>query len=114
MEWWGYLLTGGTAAAVVGIVNNIIQWKLSRKAKQEDEKRIDVEEIMQMAKTLQMGQLMLLHDRIKFLSKMYIKAGEITFEDLQDLKQMHRIYRAHGGENLVRPIADVEKLEIKY
>ena len=114
MEWWGYLLTGGTAAAIVGIINNVIQWKLSRRAKQEDTEQKDMSEMAEAITTLRAGQMAILHDRIKFLSRAYINAGEILLEDLNDLKQMHRIYRALGGENLLRPMEDVEKLEIKY
>lgn len=45
------------------------------------------------------GVRMVLYDRIKHLGKQYIKNGEIAFEDLEDLLEMHKIYHDDLGGN---------------
>lgn len=114
MEWWAYVLTGGAAAAMIKIVDNVIQWRLSRKAKEDDEEQLSLQGLKDAIESLRAGQKVILHDRIKYLACTYMSDGEISFDDLNDLKEMHRIYRSLGGENLVRPMQDVESLKTKY
>ena len=38
------------------------------------------------------GVRQLLYDRIKYLGRKFISAGEIRLEDLEDLIEMHKIY----------------------
>ena len=45
------------------------------------------------------GVRQLLYDRIKFLGRKYITAGEVSAEDLEDLIDMHKIYHTQLGGN---------------
>ncbi|NCB51339.1 MAG: hypothetical protein EOM54_05595 [Clostridia bacterium] len=38
------------------------------------------------------GLRILLYDRIKHLGRCYIEAGEVVFDDLEDLDAMHKVY----------------------
>lgn len=56
----------------------------------------------------------LLYDRIKYLGRKYIDAGEITHEDLEDILRMHSIYHdeVDGNGYLDSVIENVRKLKI--
>ena len=125
------LLAGTVGAALVKLVDNVIQFLLNRAAKKSDRKAdkadadkaqdCDIAERSQQVKTLlervgrtEKGQQVILHDRIKFLARAYIAAGEVNFYDYNDLKEMHETYRELGGKNLVRPMDEVSKLKTIY
>jgi len=60
------------------------------------------------------GVRQLLYDKIKFLGRKYIEAGEISSEDLEDLIDMHKIYHDDlaGNGFLDCIMADVKKLKV--
>ena len=60
------------------------------------------------------GVQIVLYDRIKWLGKQHIKRGTITFEDLEDLTEMHRVYHDQlGGNGYLDKIMDeVKNLKI--
>lgn len=60
------------------------------------------------------GVQIVLYDRIKWLGKQHIKRGTITFEDLEDLTEMHRVYHDQlGGNGYLDKIMDeVKSLKI--
>lgn len=103
--------TGGAAVTVFG---NVILWKLNRKAKKEDTDVMTLKQVADKIKTIERGQMIILHDRIKFLARSYVREGEVYFEDYQDLVEMHRTYSELGGDNLVRPMQDVSELKMLY
>jgi len=45
------------------------------------------------------GVRQLLYDKIKYLGRKYIAAGEVSDEDLEDLIDMHKIYHTDLGGN---------------
>ena len=125
------LLAGTVGAALVKLVDNVIQFMLNRAAKKSDRKAdkadadkaqdCDIAALSQQVKTLlervgrtEKGQQVILHDRIKFLARADIAAGEVNFYDHNDLKEMHETYRELGGKNLVRPMDEVSKLKTIY
>lgn len=125
MEFWQYLLTGAAGAAIIKLIDNIIQWKLARKAKQEDRAddnmtkyredtrlwRADVEKKIQALSTAQMVSLL---DRIQYLCKSYIRDGEVDFDDRHRLHQMHEAYHALGGNgDLNSLMQEVDELKLK-
>lgn len=120
------LLSGGVAAALVKAAESLITWKLNRKATQEDKEEAKEEErqkseqatIAQLEKdvaSLRIGERTILHDRIKFLGRSFIKAGEVDFDDRQDLVDMHSVYHNElgGNGNLDNLMKEVMELPIK-
>ena len=52
-------------------------------------------------------------DRVRYLSKKYVDAGQVTFADKENLEEMHDVYTALGGNgHLDTAMAEVEKLKV--
>lgn len=126
MEWLGYLLTGAASAAVIKLVDNIIQWILSRKAKKEDRaeekaesnEQIEKERIKSMEtdlKAVMEGMRYILLDRIRYLGLTYLERGEITFDERRLLHMMHDVYHnpLHGNGDLNELIEEIDELPLK-
>ena len=59
------------------------------------------------------GLKVLTVDRVRYLARCYIRDGDITLEDKETLQDMHRAYKALGGNgHLDTAMAAVEKLPI--
>lgn len=80
------IIGGGTVAALISGIVQIILWKLNRKAKKQDEKSDDTTHIKN-------ALCVILYDRIKFLGRHHIGAEFISVEDLEDLTKMHDSYK---------------------
>lgn len=125
MEFLQYLLTGAAGAAIIKLIDNVIQWKLARKAKLEDkadddeakykeDTRLWREEIEKKIQALSTGQMVSLLDRIQYLSRAYIRDGEVDFDDRHRLHQMHDAYHALGGNgDLNALMQEVDELKLK-
>ena len=101
------ILGGGAVAAIISGVVQIVLWKLNRKALKADKADGALTHLERAIRTL-------LHDRIKWLGKAYIRAGEVTTEDLRDLIDMHDCYRGLNGNGLLDNIMkQVKALKIK-
>lgn len=94
---------GATGAALVSGVFNLIQWKLNRKAKQEDTQQersnavcaargLELQKIQDQMKVALLADRTILYDRIKHIGKSYIARGWVTVEELEDLNLMHSVY----------------------
>ena len=96
------ILGGGAGSALVGGIFMLIQWKLNRKAAQEDRAaEIGAEESRELKRlvgVLVEADRTILYDRIKHLGKSYIARGYITVEELEDIDLMHEVY--HNKEKL--------------
>ena len=81
------------------IISGLFTWLQSKKAVQNN---------------LTDGLKILLYDRIKHLGKAHISRGCITFEDLEDLVEMHNIYHdsLNGNGYLDKLMSQVGKLDI--
>jgi hypothetical protein len=110
----GMVLAGSAGGALVTALGNVIQWGLNRRAKKKDTKTMNVEQLCAKVLTIEEGQRVILHDRIKYLARSYITEGEVDYDDFNDLKDMHKVYQKLGGENLVRPLEDVAKCKMLY
>lgn len=104
------VLTGGVAAAGIKLIESLIVWRLNRKAKKEDDntqketekqKREDAEyeELVSTVENLKTANRLLMYDRIKHLCRSYLRDGEIDFNDLEDLIEMHDCYHTGLGGN---------------
>lgn len=122
----GYILTGGAAAAGVKLLDNLIQWTLNRRAAKKDqaaerhkkteaEKEQELDDIKNNVRSLAHGQKTILHDRIKYLGRCYIKDEAIRLDDREDLLKMHDAYHQLGGNgNLNALIDDVLELPLRH
>lgn len=126
MEIWNYLLTGATAAAVIKLIDNLIQWALKRKAAKEDKAEAEAdrqekseEERMQDTErkldALTVGVRIILLDRIQYLGQIYIREGEVDFDDRRRLNDMHSVYhnKLGGNGDLDVLMSEVNSLPLK-
>lgn len=120
-------MTGAAAAAVIKLIDNVIQWHLNRKAKKEDRAEEKQENVCQanqlridtLDKSVQAiakGQRYILLDRIRYLGLAYISKGEISFDDRRLLHQMHETYHTdlNGNGDLDELMDDVDELPLKH
>lgn len=120
------LLSGGVAAAAMKTLDGVIMWHLNRKAAKEDrdadKQAADEQQEKDTTKRLQddlaslrVGERVILHDRIKYLGRRFIRDGELDFDDRQDLIDMHGVYHnALGGNgNLDKLMEEVMELPVK-
>ena len=97
------ILGGGVGTALVGGIFTLIQWKLNRKAAQEDRAEAvstascaargqEIRDLKHLVGVLVEADRTILYDRIKHLGKSYIARGYITVEELEDIDLMHGVY----------------------
>lgn len=90
------ILGGSAGSALVGGIFMLIQWKLNRKATQEDRAAelaaLEGRELKRLVGVLLEADRTILYDRIKHLGKSYIARGYITVEELEDIDLMHGVY----------------------
>ena len=109
METLLVILGCGVGTALVGGIFALIQWKLNRKAAQEDRAEStgaascaargqEIRELKRLVGVLLEADRTILYDRIKHLGKSHIARGYITVEELEDLDLMHEVY--HNKEKL--------------
>lgn len=105
-----YILTGGCAAAGIKLIETLIVWFLNRKAKKSDdevekekqrakEKEAEYELMVKTVESLKTADRLLMYDRIKHLCRAYLSKGEVDFNDLEDLIEMHGCYHNGLGGN---------------
>ena len=114
MEVLTLFLAGAAGAAIIKMIDNIIQWILGRKAKREDTRIMTLDDMGKKIETIERGQRVILHDRIKYLARCYVEKEKVDYDDYRDLVEMHETYAELGGENLKRPMEDVAKLTMIY
>ena len=93
-------LCSATGAAIIKLIDGVVQWKLKQK-----EKKVD---------SLQCGVMAMMLDRIQYLCKSYIKDGEVDFDDRKRLRLMHTAYHNNGGNgDLDLLMQQVDELPLK-
>ena len=96
------ILGGGVGTALVGGIFTLIQWRLNRKAAQEDQiQEVSAQELRELKRLVGVSveaDRIIMYDRIKHLGKSYIARGYITVEELEDIDLMHTVY--HDKEKL--------------
>ena len=103
METLLAILGGGAGTALVGGIFALIQWKLNRKAAQEDRAQAvsdnscaargeQIKTLERLVNVLIEADRTILYDRIKHLGKSYIARGYVTVEELEDIDLMHTVY----------------------
>lgn len=118
-------LSGTAGAALIKMIDGIIQFRMTRKATKEDqeEKRAEnrektqdeeIKELKDEIKSLKAGMRVLMLDRIQYLCKKYIEQGYVDYDDRRRLHQMHDSFHndldGNGDADIL--IADVNKLPL--
>ena len=109
MEFLKTFLGGAGGAAIVAGLFALAQWRLNRKAQNDDKAAANQEtdaakqaeqmkEINRKLDVLFLADRTLLYDRIKYLAKSYIARSWVTIEELEDLNRMHAVY--HDSDKL--------------
>lgn len=110
------VVTGVTGAAVIKLIDNVVQWKLQRKAVKEDRTldadRAEIKKIKQWEKDMEdkvnaliNADRYIMFDRIRYLGQKYVAEKEVDFDDRRILNQMHDVYHNELGGN-----GDLDKL----
>lgn len=111
MENWMYAIaTGVTGAAVIKLIDNVVQWCLQRKAAKEDAKisddKVELKKIKQWEKNMEdkvnaliNADMLIMLDRIRYLGQRYVADNEVDFDDRRILNQMHKSYHDDLGGN---------------
>ena len=120
-----------TGASLVTLIGNAIMFKMQRRAKHEDEAAADErarhntdEKICKIEKTmgsiverislLEAADLSILHDRLFYCCKQYIKRGYITVSDLETTEDLYNAYSRLGGNGTgTKLYLDVKQLPVK-
>lgn len=90
--------SGGLSAIVVALLNR--HW--ARQDREDDK-----------LTALVAAQKVVMIDRVRYLGQRYINDGGITLADKENLEEMHKAYRALGGNgHLDTVMAEVEELPI--
>lgn len=98
MTIWETLTACACSSGLTGLVLALLQRHWSKQDKQDS--------IVSALKVLTV-------DRVRYLAQCYIRDGDITLEDKETLQDMHRAYKALGGNgHLDTAMAVVEKLPI--
>ena len=99
MEILQIVLTAATGSGVTAIILAILQRKWTK-----DDKRDAIVEALKV----------LMVDRVRHLGQSYIAAGSISLSDKEALGEMHRAYKALGGNGHLNTImAEVEDLPLR-
>lgn len=104
------VITGVTGAAVIKLIDNVVQWKLQRKAAKEDrtfdDDRAEIKKIKQWEKDMEdkvnaliNADRYIMFDRIRYLGQKYVAEKEVDFDDRRILNQMHEVYHNELGGN---------------
>lgn len=94
---WETILGGGLAAALIITVEKFAEFLMDRYGKRKSATEIAL--------------LALLRERIRYLCRVHIAAGEISYSDREDLLQMHGAYHCLGGNgNLDCEMSEIMKL----
>lgn len=104
------VITGVTGAAVIKLIDNVVQWKLQRKAAKEDrtldDDRAEIKKIKQWEKDMEdkvnaliNADRYIMFDRIRYLGQKYVAEKEVDFDDRRILNQMHDVYHNELGGN---------------
>ena len=103
----GQLIIGILGAGVGAGIMSIIQACLNRKWAKEDKQDGRLDAVVT-------AQKLIMLDRVRYLGKKYIAEQEISMEDKETLIDMHKAYKALGGNgHLDTVMEEVHRLPIK-
>lgn len=99
---WETILGGGLAATLVVTIEKFIEFLITHFGKNSRKKS-----------TTEIALRAILRERIRYLCRVHIAAGQITYADREDLIAMHDVYHDElgGNGNLDPEMAEVMKLK---
>lgn len=107
-------LAGTGGAALIKLLDNVIQFALQRRAKSKDNGQKEKTELEKQVDAIRQCLMVSMLDRIQYLCRCYIKAEKISIEDRRHLHQMHKGYKAVGGNgDLDDLMAEVDELPLR-
>lgn len=107
-------LCSATGAAIIKLIDGVVQWKLKQKEKKDDREEKEKSDLEKKVDNLQCGVMAMMLDRIQYLCKSYIKDGEVDFDDRKRLRLMHTAYHNNGGNgDLDLLMQQVDELPLK-
>lgn len=107
MELWQVVLTSGTIVALVNGIQQIILWKMKRKAALVD-KASDKED------ALSCGIMAMLEDRLLYLGTEYTERGAISASQYSSYERMYKAYNLTNDNGAIRKLKkQIDELEIK-
>lgn len=108
-------LAGTGGAAMIKLIDNVIQFKLQRRAKKQDEGAKEKTELEKQVDAIRQCLMISMQDRILYLCKCYVRDGCISIDDKRRLHQMHRGYKGAGGNGDCDDLlAEVDALPLKF
>lgn len=100
------LIIGILGAGIGSGIMSILQAYLNRKWQKQDKHDARMDALVE-------AQKVLMIDRVRHLSKSYIKQDCITLEDKENLQEMYKAYKSLGGNgHLDMAMSEVEKLKV--
>ena len=107
-------LAGTGGAALIKLLDNVIQFALQRRAKNKDNGQKEKTELEKQVDAIRQCLMVSMLDRIQYLCRCYIKDKSISIDDRRRLHQMHKGYKAVGGNgDLDALMAEIEELPLK-
>ena len=121
------LAAGATGAAIIKLIDNVIQHFLQRRAEKEDreEDKVELQEketeewkenIEKRIDDLIAANRIILFDRIRWFGQKYVDEGEIDIDDLRLMNNMHDVYHENldGNGGLSAIMKAVNNLPLKH
>ena len=104
---WPEILVGILGAGIGAGAMSILQAWLTRKWAKSDKDESKLDAVV-------VAQKLLMMDRVRYLGKTYLKDGSISLEDKENLEEMHKAYKALGGNgHLDTVMEEIERLPVK-
>ena len=103
MEFVVAIFSGSVGAGIMSIILAVLQRRWAKKDKKSSQLAALVE-----------AQKVLMIDRVRHLGSVYIRQGEISLEDKENLHQMYAAYKSLGGNgHLDLVMGEVDRLLVK-
>lgn len=103
MEFVVAIFSGSVGAGIMSIILAVLQRRWAKKDKKSSQLAALVE-----------AQKVLMIDRVRHLGSVYIRQGEISLEDKENLHQMYAAYKSLGGNgHLDLIMGEVDRLLVK-
>lgn len=94
IEW---LIIGGVVTAIVKMIENIMLHKMKGRNSKQESLEESILKVQDTLLVIQESEIVILHDRLKYLSKSFISKGAISYDDLRDISNMYNVYKRLGG-----------------
>ena len=91
------LLSGTTGAAIIKLIDGVIQFRLQRKAKQEDKKEENDDKIRDDLNSLKGCMMIIMFEHIREFCEHHMEIGYMDIDARRRLSKMHERYKGVDG-----------------